>query len=266
MRRRITLAAAAVSAALALGLGGCAAAQPSPTEGLHASVVQIAQRASVEDFTGAMAELLLLERAVDAAVAEGELDDAREAEIRAAIELVRADLTAAASPTPTPTPTPTEADNAATTTTTAAPATATRATTRARRTRATATTTTEAQSSSGDRCVRADETTCHLSGGRGATRDVTTPLAADSRARLSNSRGARQPLVAVVRERIFALNRFRNRIPPQGGGTWSTRWSDPTARARRTPPRPDDRRSPTSRRRRASARASSPSRSTTGPA
>ena len=109
MRRRITLAAAAVSAALALGLGGCAA-QPSPAEDLHASVVQIAQRASVEDFTGAMAELLLLERAVDAAVAEGALDDAREAEIRAAIELVRADLTAAATPTPTPTPTPTEAD------------------------------------------------------------------------------------------------------------------------------------------------------------
>ena len=108
MRRRITLAAAAVSAALALGLGGCAA-QPSPAEDLHASVVQIAQRASVEDFTGAMAELLLLERAVDAAVTEGALDDAREAEIRAAIELVRADLTAAATPTPTPTPTPTEA-------------------------------------------------------------------------------------------------------------------------------------------------------------
>ena len=109
MRRRITLAAAAVSAALALGLGGCAA-QPSPSADLRDSVVQIAQRASVEDFTGAMAELLLLERAVDASVAEGELDDAREAEIRAAIELVRADLTAAASPTPTPTPTPTEAD------------------------------------------------------------------------------------------------------------------------------------------------------------
>jgi hypothetical protein len=109
MRRRITLAAAAVSAALALGLGGCAA-QPSPAEGLHASVVQIAQRATVEDFTGAMAELLLLERAVDATVAAGELDDAREAEIRAAIELVRADLTAAASPTPTPAPAPIEAD------------------------------------------------------------------------------------------------------------------------------------------------------------
>ena len=105
---RIALTATAMSTALALGLGGCAAAEPSPSDGLRASVVQIAQRASVEDFTGAMAELLLLERAVDAAVTEGEVDDAREAEIRAAIELVRADLTAAA--TPTPTPTPTEAD------------------------------------------------------------------------------------------------------------------------------------------------------------
>jgi hypothetical protein len=110
-RRRITLTATAISAALALGLGGCAAAQPSSAEGLHDSVVQIAQRASVEDFTGAMAELLLLERAVDAAVAEGKLDDAREAEIRAAIELVRTDLDAAASPTPTPAPAPADTGN-----------------------------------------------------------------------------------------------------------------------------------------------------------
>ncbi|MCD2441116.1 hypothetical protein LQ757_02390 [Agromyces sp. SYSU K20354] len=108
---RIALTATAMSAALALGLGGCAAAQPSASEGLRDSVVQIAQRASVEDFTGAMAELLLLERSVDAAVAAGELDGAREAEIRAAIELVRADLDAAATPTPTPTPTPTDGDN-----------------------------------------------------------------------------------------------------------------------------------------------------------
>ena len=110
MRKRITLTATAVSAALALGLGGCAGAQPSTSEGLRTSVVQIAQRASVEDFTGAMAELLLLERAVDAAVAAGELDAAREAEIRAAIELVRADLAAATTPTPTPAPVPAPAD------------------------------------------------------------------------------------------------------------------------------------------------------------
>jgi len=110
MRHRITLTATAVSAALALSLGGCAAAQPSTSEDLHTSVVQIAQRASVEDFTGAMAELLLLERAVEAAVAAGELDEAREAEIRAAIELVRADLAAAATPTPTPTPVPAPAE------------------------------------------------------------------------------------------------------------------------------------------------------------
>ena len=110
MRLRTTLAATAVAAALALGLGGCAPAQPSLPEDLHTSVVQIAQRASVEDFTGAMAELLLLERAVDTAVAAGELDEAREAEIRAAIELVRADLDAAASPTPTPVPAPAPAD------------------------------------------------------------------------------------------------------------------------------------------------------------
>ena len=111
MRHRITLTATAVSAALALSLGGCAAAQPSTSEDLHTSVVQIAQRASVEDFTGAMAELLLLERAVEAAVAAGELDEAREAEIRAAIELVRADLAAAATPTPTPVPAPAETGN-----------------------------------------------------------------------------------------------------------------------------------------------------------
>ena len=51
----------------------------------------------------------------------GELDDAREAEIRAAIELVRADLDSAASPTPTPAPPrPTPATTATTATATTA--------------------------------------------------------------------------------------------------------------------------------------------------
>ncbi|GAA1798456.1 hypothetical protein [Agromyces neolithicus] len=111
MRLRTTLTATVMTAALALSIGGCAAPQPSLSEGLHASVVQIGRQAAAEDFTGAMAELLLLERAVDAAVAAGELDNARETEIRAAIELVRSDLDAAATQTPTPTPTPTDADD-----------------------------------------------------------------------------------------------------------------------------------------------------------
>lgn len=105
-RLRTMLSATAISAALAFGLGGCTAPQVTLAENLHASVLQIAQRAGAEDFTGAMAELLLLERAVNAAVASGEIDDAGEAEIRAAIDLVRADLDLAATPTPTPVPQP----------------------------------------------------------------------------------------------------------------------------------------------------------------
>jgi hypothetical protein len=74
---------------------------------MHASVVQVAERAAVADYAGALAELALLDRDVTNAAENGTIDAAREAEIRAAMDLVRADLEAAEAPaTPTPTPEP----------------------------------------------------------------------------------------------------------------------------------------------------------------
>jgi hypothetical protein len=74
---------------------------------MHASVVQIAERAAAGDYAGALAELALLDRDVTSASENGTIDAAREAEIRAAMDLVRADLEAADAPaTPTPEPAP----------------------------------------------------------------------------------------------------------------------------------------------------------------
>jgi hypothetical protein len=81
---------------------------------MHSSVVQIAERAAEGDYAGALAELALLDRDVTSAVDAGRIDADREQEIRAAMELVRADLEAAETaetPTSTPTPTPTPSDD-----------------------------------------------------------------------------------------------------------------------------------------------------------
>lgn len=80
---------------------------------MHTSVVQIAERAAAGDYAGALAELALLDRDVAAALDTGRIDTAREQEIRAAMDLVRADLEAAeiaTTPTPTPEPEPTQTD------------------------------------------------------------------------------------------------------------------------------------------------------------
>ncbi|MFF2495399.1 hypothetical protein [Agromyces sp. NPDC058064] len=116
MRRRLRTAALAAVLALGAGLGlaGCATDAGADTaEALHASVVRVAERSADEDFAGALAALLLLERDVDDAVAAGEVPAAQATEIRTAIELVRTDLQAAdarANPTPTPSPTQAPAD------------------------------------------------------------------------------------------------------------------------------------------------------------
>lgn len=112
--RRHRLGTAALAAVLALGAGlglaGCAGEGENTAEALHASVVHVAERAADEDFAGALAALLLLERDVDDAVADGEVAAEQEAEIRTAIELVRADLVAAeARANPTEAPAPTQA-------------------------------------------------------------------------------------------------------------------------------------------------------------
>lgn len=108
--RRSAPRAVAVSLVLALGLalGSCAAQGPSHSEDFHGSVVSIATHAAGGDFAAARAALDLLEAEVTEAGAAGDLDAARERDIRDAIALVRADLEAAeAASNPTPTPTPT---------------------------------------------------------------------------------------------------------------------------------------------------------------
>jgi len=106
-RRRAILPAAAIAVALAFGLSACNAAENTGAA-MHTSVVQIAERAAAGDYAGALAELALLDRDVAAALDAGRIDADREQEIRAAMELVRADLEAAeVATTPTPTTPPT---------------------------------------------------------------------------------------------------------------------------------------------------------------
>jgi len=111
-RHRAVLPAAAIALALTFGLTACNPADD--TAAMRTSVVQIAERAAAGDYAGALAELALLDRDVTAALEAGRIDVEREQEIRAAIELVRADLEVAevaTTPTETPTPTPTPTDD-----------------------------------------------------------------------------------------------------------------------------------------------------------
>lgn len=109
--RRVPLSAAAVAVAVTLGLSACGTSTEATTAALRTSVVQVAERSAVGDYAGALAELALLERDLVAAVEAGRVDAEREARIRAALELVRADLEAAevaTTPTPEPEPAPTD--------------------------------------------------------------------------------------------------------------------------------------------------------------
>lgn len=99
--------ATALALSLVFGLGACTATGAQLDADLHASVVEISDRANAGDYVGALAALALLDRDVTAASDDGRLDADREREIRAAMDLVRADLEAAeVASTPTPTPTP----------------------------------------------------------------------------------------------------------------------------------------------------------------
>ena len=114
-RLRRTLAAASVALGLIGGLASCAAdpeisADASAT--YRAQVATIAQHSVAEDYDAALAELDALAAEVDAAVAAGTLDEARAAQIREAIDAVRADLAAAAAAaTPTPTAEPEQTED-----------------------------------------------------------------------------------------------------------------------------------------------------------
>ena len=110
--RRAMLPTAAIAVALTFGLSACGASGESTAAAMHASVVQIAERAAAGDYAGALAELALLDRDVTTAAENGSIDTTREQEIRAAMELVRADLESAdTTPTPTPEPSTVPADD-----------------------------------------------------------------------------------------------------------------------------------------------------------
>ena len=111
---RAVIPAAALAAGLAFGLSGCGASSDQVSAAMHTSVVQIAERAAAGDYPGALAELALLDRDVTSAVENGSIDATREAEIRAAMDLVRSDLEAAdvaSTPTTTPDPATVPADD-----------------------------------------------------------------------------------------------------------------------------------------------------------
>lgn len=111
-RRRLFGVSGAVSVALAasLLLSACAPTDPSgaATERLDASVVQTADRAASGDYAGASASLDGLQARLAEYVEAGDVTADRSAEIQAAIDAVRADLTAliAAQSSPTPEPAP----------------------------------------------------------------------------------------------------------------------------------------------------------------
>jgi len=92
------IAALLASGALVWTLAGCAptpALDPTTGETLQGGVVEIAQRADAGDLSGALAELDLFEGELAAASEEGRIDAEREAEVREALALVRADLDSA---------------------------------------------------------------------------------------------------------------------------------------------------------------------------
>ncbi|MFP5289588.1 MAG: hypothetical protein ACLGH5_01150 [Actinomycetes bacterium] len=115
-------ARAAVILALAIGLAGCTATEPSSTYAptaaneLQSVVLEISEAASVDDFAAAAGSLDELEAAAVGAFARGEISNARYDAIMVAIRLVRSDLDTAIAQQveetrdPGPTPEPAEAD------------------------------------------------------------------------------------------------------------------------------------------------------------
>ena len=112
VRRRAFAAASAVVLALAGSalLSGCAPTDPSDaaTEKLDASVVQTAERAASGDYAGAAASLDVVQARLTEYVEAGDVAADRSVEIQAAIDVVRADLTALIAAQTTPTPEPME--------------------------------------------------------------------------------------------------------------------------------------------------------------
>lgn len=110
LRRCATRGAVALALAGSVMLSGCASTDPSDAavHKLDASVVQTAERAASGDYAGAAASLDVLQARLGEYVEAGAVTADRSVEIQAAIDVVRADLTALIAAQTTPTPEPTE--------------------------------------------------------------------------------------------------------------------------------------------------------------
>jgi L-fucose mutarotase/ribose pyranase (RbsD/FucU family) len=106
----------AVVLAVGLALTGCAQSGSDAdfaAEELQRQVLDVTTASAEQNYSEALVRLAELEASVKDDLARGEISQARYESVMAAIELVRADLEAAAAePTPTPTPTPTPKEDA----------------------------------------------------------------------------------------------------------------------------------------------------------
>ncbi|EAR24991.1 hypothetical protein A20C1_06906 [marine actinobacterium PHSC20C1] len=107
------IAAASAVALVTAALTGCSQAAPEidsdAASRMQASVSAVTQAAAVGDPEGALTALDALEAQLKLDTESGAISAERSAQIQAAIDLVRADLTAAL-PAPSPTPTSEEKD------------------------------------------------------------------------------------------------------------------------------------------------------------
>ncbi|PPG64815.1 hypothetical protein C5C27_01980 [Rathayibacter sp. AY2B7] len=111
--RGLRLRAAGAVLASVLLLSGCSSAPQGIDEGtaqtLDDAVVAVAEKASADDYQGALTELASLQSALDAALAEGSVSSDRAATVQAQVDVVRGDLEALIAGAPEPAPAETTA-------------------------------------------------------------------------------------------------------------------------------------------------------------
>ncbi|PPI26384.1 hypothetical protein [Rathayibacter sp. AY1B5] len=111
--RGLRLRAAGAVLASVLLLSGCSSAPQGIDDGtartLDDAVVAVAEKASADDYQGALTELAALQSALDAALAEGSVSSDRAATVQTQVDVVRGDLESLIAGAPEPTPAETTA-------------------------------------------------------------------------------------------------------------------------------------------------------------